>query len=48
VAEAYDLLASGDERIVAVDGQGSPEEIEERVIAELVGRWPGTFEVLRR
>jgi dTMP kinase len=48
VAEAYDLLASMDSRIVAVDGQGSPEEIEERVIAELVGRWPGTFEVLKR
>ncbi len=48
VAEAYDLLASMDTRIVAVDGQGSPEEVEERVTAELVGRWPGTFEVLRR
>jgi len=48
VAEAYDLLASMDTRIMAVDGQGSPEEIEQRVIAELVGRWPGTFEVLRR
>ena len=48
VVEAYDLLASMDTRIVAVDGQGSPEEIEERVIDELVGRWPGTFEVLRR
>ncbi|MEJ2334759.1 MAG: dTMP kinase [Gemmatimonadales bacterium] len=48
VADAYDLLASLDTRIVAVEAQGSPEQVEERVVAELVGRWPGTFEVLRR
>lgn len=48
VAEAYDSLASMDTRIVVVDGHGSPDQVEERVIAELIGHWPGTFEVLRR
>lgn len=48
VAEAYDLLAAVEADMVAVDGRGSPGEVEERVNAVLLGRWPGTFEVLRR
>jgi dTMP kinase len=48
VSEAYDLLARTEEDVLIVDGGGTPDEVEARVLAELAARWPGTFEVLRR
>ena len=48
VAEAYDLLADMEDNVFVVDGDGSPDEVEARVLDELVARWPGTFDLLRR
>ncbi len=42
VAAAYDDLAT-EERVAAVDGTGSPEEVHERIRAVLTERFPETF-----
>ena len=48
VAQAYDLLAKTEKDVCVVDGNGTPNDVEGRVLAELTTRWPGTFGVLRR
>jgi len=48
VAEAYDELARNEPEVVVVDGDGSADDVERRVIDQLASRWPGTFDVLRR
>ncbi len=48
VAEAYDELARNEPEVVVVDGDGSADDVERRVIDRLASRWPGTFDMLRR
>lgn len=43
VAAAYERLAAGDETIVTVRAEGSPEETHERIWAALAARWPERF-----
>lgn len=44
VAEAYRLLAEGDERIMSVDASGSPDAVHEVVVALLLDRFAETFD----
>lgn len=43
VDRAYRRLAREEEGVVAVDGSGRPEEVEERIFGELSARWPELF-----
>lgn len=43
VAGAYGRLACSEDGVVVVDGGGSVEEVEGRVVAELRARWPAVF-----
>lgn len=43
VARAYERLAREEAEVVAVDGSGSPDEVERRILEVLAGRWPQTF-----
>lgn len=44
VAEAYRLLAEGDERIMSVDASGSPDAVHAVVVALLLDRFAETFD----
>lgn len=43
VARAYRRLVREEPGVVAVDGTGSPSEVEERILEELAARWPPVF-----
>lgn len=43
VARAYERLAREEPGVVAVDGSGPPEAVEERVMEVLSSRWPSVF-----
>lgn len=43
VAEAYRLLAEGEDRIARVDGSDAPAAVHDRVLAVLGARFPETF-----
>jgi len=43
VAAAYERLAAADPSIVTIRTEGSPDEVHERIWAELSGRWPERF-----
>lgn len=43
VARAYERLAREEPGVVAVDGSGSPDRVEERILDVLSARWPSLF-----
>lgn len=43
VARAYVRLAREEPGVVAVDGSGSPDRVEERILEVLSARWPSLF-----
>lgn len=43
VARAYERLAREEPGAVAVDGSGSPDEVERRIVERLADRWPSVF-----
>jgi thymidylate kinase len=47
VAEGYRRYAEQNPRAVLIDARGSPEEVEQRVLACLAGRLGGEFGSLR-
>lgn len=45
VAGAYERLAETESGVVAVDAEGSPDQVEARIVRLLADRWPETFAV---